>query len=598
MTWQVLTGLAGGIGLFLLGMQMMTDGLKLSAGKSLRKILKSSTRTPLRGILSGALITSMVQSSSAVTVATIGFVNAGLLNLKQAIRVAYGSNLGTTMTGWLVAIIGFGFHIKTFALPAIGIGMLMTLFTKHGRYPAMGKAIAGFGLFFLGIDLMKSGFTGLDNLIVLDALQEGGITGLMVFVGVGFVMTLIMQSSSAAIAMTLTAAAGGVIALPAAACMVIGANVGTTSTAALAAIGATPNARRVAAAHVIFNVVTGVAALLILPLILIAIEWIDQNMAMAGGPATFLALFHTLFNLLGVALLWPLTQKLVSFLKKQFRAAEEDEARPKYLDRTLMGTPSLAHEALIKELERIQSISIRMAEDAINTEASLSPRLKIDHFVMDKLIDAVANFTSELRRSNLPEEVAEALPISMAATRYFSDVGELAQDIDQRQSKKVSSISEGIDEMLAENRRLAISILESVQEPTSDKETLIQEAVTLDHLERSYEQVKTKLLRAGTSGELAVRHMLTLVELMKQIERIVNYSVKGQNSLYTFSQCLVTIETSVTDEEAEGDKDTEIEAGPEGVSEETSEGKDKSVMQEEVVKQGGERCTSDTGKTI
>ncbi len=596
MTWQVLTGLAGGIGLFLLGMQMMTDGLKLSAGKSLRKILKRSTRTPLRGILSGALITSMVQSSSAVTVATIGFVNAGLLNLKQAIRVAYGSNLGTTMTGWLVAIIGFGFHIKTFALPAIGIGMLMTLFAKHGRYPAMGKAIAGFGLFFLGIDLMKSGFTGLDNLIVLDALQEGGITGLMVFVGVGFVMTLIMQSSSAAIAMTLTAAAGGVIALPAAACMVIGANVGTTSTAALAAIGATPNARRVAAAHVIFNVVTGVAALLILPLILIAIEWIDQNMAMAGGPATFLALFHTLFNLLGVALLWPLTQKLVSFLKNQFRAAEEDEARPKYLDRTLMGTPSLAHEALIKELERIQSISIRMAEDAINTEASLSPRLKIDRFVMDQLIDAVANFASELRRSDLPEEVAEALPLSMAATRYFSDVGELAQDIDQQQSKKVSSISKGVDEMLLENRRLAISILESVQESASDKETLIQEAVTLDHLERSYEQVKTKLLRAGTSGKLAVRHMLALVELMKKIERIVNYSVKGQNSLYTFSQCLVTLETSVTDEGSEGDRD--IETGSEGMSEETSEGKDKSVMQEEVAEQGGERCVSDTGKTI
>jgi phosphate:Na+ symporter len=573
LTWQIFTGLAGGIGLFLLGMQMMTDGMKMSAGNSLRRILKSSTRTPIRGILSGALITSFVQSSSAVTVATIGFVNAGLLNLTQAIRVAYGSNLGTTMTGWLVAIVGFSFHIKEFALPAICIGMLMTLFARHGRYPAIGKAIAGFGLFFLGIDLMKAGFTGLESLIVFDALQQGGITGLAVFVGIGFLMTLIMQSSSAAIAITLTAAAGGVVALPAAACMVIGANVGTTSTAALAAIGATPNARRVAAGHVIFNLVTGAVALLILPLILVAIEWFQQSTGMASGPAIFLALFHTLFNLLGVLLIWPFTQRLVTFLKRQFRAAEEDEARPKYLDSTLINTPLLAHEALTKELERIQGISIRMAEDAINTEASLSPRLAADRFIMDKLINAAADFTSELRRSDLPEEVAEALPLSMAATRYFSDVSDLAQEIDIRQSKKVSTASEEIDKVLSENRRLAISILESIQQQPRDEETLIQEAITLDGLERSYELVKAKLLRAGTAGKLTVRHMLTLIELMKNIERLVNYSVKGQNTLYSFSQAVAVVgeeasegegpdeEECIDEAEIEGPVDVESETG-------------------------------------
>jgi len=556
MTWQIFTGLAGGIGLFLLGMQMMTDGLKLSAGNSLRNILKSSTKTALRGILSGALITSMVQSSSAVTVASIGFVNAGLLTLKQAVRVAYGSNLGTTMTGWLVAIIGFGFHIKTFALPMIGVGMLVTLFASNGRYAAIGKAFAGFGLFFLGIDLMKSGFSGLENMIALDALQGGGVFGLLIFVGVGFVMTLIMQSSSAAIAITLTAAAGGVIALPAAACMVIGANVGTTSTAALAAIGATSNAKRVAAAHVIFNVVTGVAALLILPLILIAIELFQQQTAMAGGPATFLALFHTIFNLLGVALMWPITNRMVKDLKTRFRAAEEDEARPKYLDKTLLGTPSLAHEALIKELERIRSLSVRMAEDAINTEASLSPQLERERFVMDKLIDAVGEFTSDLRRSDLPEAVAESLPMVMAATRYFSDVGELAIEIDRMQSTKVTTISEEIDAMLTENRRMAIGVLDNTGNISHGEETMIQEAVTLEGLERSYEAVKAKLLRASTSGQLSVRRMLSLIELMKNIERVVNYSVKGQNALYTFAQSL-DVDDHVQDDEDDSNSNEE-----------------------------------------
>jgi phosphate:Na+ symporter len=578
LSWQIFSGLAGGIGLFLLGMQMMTDGLKLSAGNSLRSILKSSTKTPMRGILSGALITSMVQSSSAVTVASIGFVNAGLLSLKQAIRVAYGSNLGTTMTGWLVAIIGFGFHIKTFALPMIGVGMMLALFAKKGRYAAAGKAFAGFGLFFLGIDLMKSGFSGLESIISLEALQASGGIGLLLFVGVGFVMTLIMQSSSAAIAITLTAAAGGVIALPAAACMVIGANVGTTSTAAIAVIGATSNAKRVAAGHVIFNVVTGVAALLILPLLLLSIEALQSSVGLEGGPATFLALFHTMFNLLGVLLMWPVTNRMVSMLKQRFKAAEEDEARPKYLDKTVLGTPSLAHEALAKEIERVRVISIRMAEDAINTEASLSPQLERERFVMDKLIDAIGDFTSELRRSDLPEEIAEALPLAMAATRYFSDVGELAKDIDRMQSIEVRSISEDIDALLTENKRMAIAILDNTRAVANSEETLIQEAVTLEGLERSYETVKAKLLRASTSGKLTVRHMLGLIELMKNIERVVNYSIKGQNTLYTFANSLVKADEVV----GESDDDTsEAEAADDATaSDESADGGDEAVDEE------------------
>ena len=198
---------------------------------------------------------------------------------------------------------------------------------------------------------------------------------------------------------------------------------------------------------------------------------------------------------------------------------------------------------------------------------------------MDKLIDAVADFTSELRRADLPEEVAEALPLSMAATRYFSDVGDLAQEIDISQSKKVSSISEEIDEVLSENRRLAISILESIQQQARDEETLIQETATLDSLERSYELVKAKLLRVGTTGKLAIRHMLALIELMKNIERLVNYSVKGQNALYSFSQSVAIVEEGSSKDEDEDSSEGESvaeegsadEAGIEELSAEASD---------------------------
>ncbi len=554
MSWQIIAGLAGGVGLFLLGMELMTDGLKLSAGKSLHRVLKNSTRTPLRGIFFGALITSLVQSSSAVTVATIGFVNAGLMKIKHAIRLAYGSNLGTTMTGWLVATIGLHVNLKAFALPAVGIGMLMTLLIKQGRYPAVGRVITGFGLFFLGIDMMKMGFEGLHGFYPLEAIDGGGAVGLVTFVAIGFLMTVIMQSSSAAIAMTLTAAAGGIIALPSAACMVIGANVGTTSTAVISVIGATSNARRMAAGHVIFNVVTAAAALLILPLLLFGIEFFQQLSGMEGDIATFLALFHTVFNVLGIALLWPFTERLVAFLQTQFVAAEEDEAVPKYIDSTLVDTPELAHKALVKEVERIQTVSIRMAEDAISTEASVSPRLQVDFAILNSLNDAVGNFCAKLRKKDLPDDVANALPVAMASTRYFADVAELAEEIDRQQSREVAGIGEELEESLNEMRRQAVATLENIKKNFGAREAS-ERAAAINILTKSYNTIKSQLLRAGATGKLTARHMVALIELVKNMERLGIHCVKGESALQAFSS-QIPLDQSGPDEgvvEGEGD---------------------------------------------
>lgn len=192
----------GGIGLFLLGMRLMTDGLRLAAGSALRRMLGQWIRTPMRGLLSGALITSLVQSSSAITVATIGFVNAGLLTLRQSVGVIYGSNIGTTMTSWLVALIGFDVDVKALALPLIGTGVMMRLTGAHRRYGALGEALTGFGLFFLGIDVLKVAFSNVGAEVPLQHFANGGMGGAALFVGIGFVLTLLMQSSSAAMALS------------------------------------------------------------------------------------------------------------------------------------------------------------------------------------------------------------------------------------------------------------------------------------------------------------------------------------------------------------------------------------------------------------
>jgi len=379
----------GGLGLFLLAVSMITDGLKLAAGEALREILARSTRTPLRGVASGILLTAVVQSSSAVTVATIGFVNAGLLTLIQSLGIVYGANIGTTMTGWLVALVGFNFKIEAFALPLVGVGMLARLTGSGRRFGALGEALAGFGLFFIGVDVLQGAFQNFaDDVDVATFAPQGGL-GLLLYVGLGFLMTVATQSSSAAIAITLTAATGGVLGFDAAAATVIGANVGTTSTAAFAVLGATANARRVAAAHVVFNLLTGTVALILLPGMIWAVRTGGAAMGLADVPAVSLALFHTSFNLLGVALMWPLTGRLSVFLSRRFTSRAEMLAKPAYLDRNVMATPSLAIDALRLELARANQMTRQAVRTAVNVEGPPDRSVRVQRDATHGLLDAI-----------------------------------------------------------------------------------------------------------------------------------------------------------------------------------------------------------------
>ncbi|WP_455218884.1 Na/Pi cotransporter family protein, partial [Kaarinaea lacus] len=388
--------LAGGLGLFLLAVNMITDGLRLAAGNALRNILARATHSPARGIVSGMGITAIVQSSSAVTVATIGFVNAGLLTLYQALGVIYGANIGTTTTGWLVAMIGFNIKIDAFALPLIGLGMILRLTGGDTRRGPIGTALAGFGLFFIGIDVLKDAFEGLATSIDLQRFTIDGVAGVLLFLVIGFFMTVLTQSSSAAIAITLTAATGGIIGPYAAAAMVIGANVGTTSTAVFSVIGATPNAKRVAAAHVVFNVATGMVALLLLPIMFGLVKAIGNLFGLENIPVVTLALFHTTFNILGVALMLPVTTRLARYLEQQFTSLEEIEGRPKFLDKTIAVSPALALNALGLELGHIGSIARRMSKAALSIEHGAGKPMRSDRLAINKLVVAMGGFISHM----------------------------------------------------------------------------------------------------------------------------------------------------------------------------------------------------------
>lgn len=309
-------GLLGGLGVFLLGMLLLTDGLKALAGPAMRDVLRRWVRGRLSGLGWGALATALVQSSSATTLATIGMVSAGLLTFNQSLGVIMGANLGTTSTGWIVSQLGFKVSLGTIAPVIVFVGVLARLVAR-GRwawFAHVGSAVAGFGLLFLGIDLLQDGMAGLAERLAgeggaIDAmpafLRGGTIAGQLVLVGLGAAMTLAMMSSSAAMAATLAAVASGAIDVPTAAALIVGQNIGTSPKAIAASIGAGAAAKRTALAHLLFNVVAGALALVLLGPLLWLCQWLGDAVGAGDGP-TVLAAFHTLVNALGVAVLLPL----------------------------------------------------------------------------------------------------------------------------------------------------------------------------------------------------------------------------------------------------------------------------------------------------
>lgn len=301
---EMVINLMGGLGLFLLGMTLMTDGLKALAGGALRDLLMRFVRGPYSGIATGAGVTALVQSSSATTLTTIGFVSAGLITFPQAIGVVLGANIGSTSTGWIVSVLGLKISLGAISPPIIFGGVLLRLLTKD-RIAALGLAVTGFGLIFFGIGVLQSGMEGLAERFSFEGLSSGSLLGRLALVAIGFGMTVVMQSSSAAVAATLVALHAGTLQFEQAAAMVIGQNVGTTVTAALASIGGSAPAKRTAVAHILFNVLTGAIAFIGLPwfagLSLWGAGFID------GEPGTTaVAMFHTLFNVSGVLLMLPL----------------------------------------------------------------------------------------------------------------------------------------------------------------------------------------------------------------------------------------------------------------------------------------------------
>src|SRR5689334_23789044 len=345
----------GGVGLFLLGMTVMTEGLKALAGSALRATLSKAAATPLHGSFWGAVVTLLTQSSSATTMTTIGLVSAGLLTFQQGLGLVFGANVGTTGTGWLVALIGVRVSLTAAALPMIFVGALTKLLAR-GRISGVGAALAGFGLVLFGLTTLQQGMGGLAERLhpaVLPAVLAGpdarwwsGLSGVLVLVVAGLVMTALMQSSTAAVAVTLSSYHAGAVGLDQACALIIGQNIGTATSSALAAIGASTTAKRLAIAYVLFKLIAALIALVLFPVVTPLL--VRASTTIDG--VTLLAAYHTAYNVVGVVVLLPLIDGFTRVVERIL--PERGSPLTRCLDPSALATPIAAVEAVRRTIAR------------------------------------------------------------------------------------------------------------------------------------------------------------------------------------------------------------------------------------------------------
>ncbi len=448
--WSLHTGLImrifillGALGLFIYGMKTMSEGIQKAAGEKLRQILGSMTSNRFKGILTGFITTSIVQSSSATTVMVVSFVNAGLLNLRQSIGVIMGANVGTTVTAWLVAFLGFSISMSDYSLPIFLVAIIL-IFSQKNMLRSWGEMLAGFALLFIGLEMLKNGVPdvkgSVDQLQFLQDLSNHGILSVILFVVIGTIITIVVQSSSAAMAVTILLCERGIIPFEMAAGMVLGENIGTTITANLAAIVGNVHAKRAARAHFIFNVFGVIWMVCIFP---VYMGWIDQLVSMnypspvlnQSSRPIALAYFHTGFNIINVLLLvWfvPLIARIVTRMVPS-RGVKDEEFHLDYIKAGILSTPELFILEAKKEVAKFGRITSRMSdffkdlmfENDKKEKNVLYEKLQKYEEITDRVEIEISKYLSECAEYELSHDSTMKVRGMLAITNDLERIGDI-----------------------------------------------------------------------------------------------------------------------------------------------------------------------------
>ena len=579
---QIFT-LLGALGMFLYGMNLMSSGLQKAAGNKLRNFLSAMTSNPFKGVLTGLGITSVIQSSSATTVMVVSFVNAGLLTLAQAISVIMGANIGTTVTAWLVSWLGFKADISILAVPLMALGFIFSISKKDQRRN-ISELIVGFSLLFLGLSLMKNSVPDLSSnpevLSFIQGWQGHGFGSVIIFLVFGTVLTLVLQSSSATMALTLIMLNMGWIRFDMACAMVLGENIGTTITANIAAAVGNPSAKRAALAHTVFNLFGVIWALILFPHFLKLIGLITSAIFGIPDPAAAdftvivekaadgtvlqsetqtsalygLAMLHTLFNTINTfILIWfiPLIEKIVCFVIKGSQNKEDNAFRLKYIEAGPLATPELATEQAFSEIIHFAQISkngLGYARAAINEAdpdkfEELRGKLVKYEEISDRIEYEIATFLNAVSAEEISEKTSIMIKAMYKIIGELESLGDSGESIsrilsrknihkkvfDAESVKKLNAMVDLIDstyDVMIENMKLAFD----------GKLTEIANAYAAeDRINNLRNNLRDEEIESIENERKNYQTSVYYIDIVSELEKMGDFMINISQSLYKYS---------------------------------------------------------------
>ena len=491
MTLQELVfGLIGGTALLMYGVDKMGDGLEKAAGSMMKRILAVLTGKVWSAFLAGTFLTALVQSSTAVTVLTVGFVNAGLMKLPQAIGVIYGANIGTTITAQLMAF-SYSFKLTTFALPVVGAGFALGYFAKNKITKNIGDAIMGFGLMFLGLKILNGGIPFMKDSQTLKFFFETYASIPIVGILLGALATALVHSSSATVGLVMVLGQAGLIDLPTSVCIMLGDNIGTCLTAQLASLTGNINARRTAWGHTFYNLFGVIIVAISLPLFVKLVQFTTIYLQPGSDISAQIANSHTIFNLASAIIFLPITKYFVKFLETVIKDKGQNDLEPKYLDKLLLDTPSAALKASVSELVRGAEISKGMINDVMDAFYSDSDK-KFDivyknETIINQLQKDITLYMVDVSKHQLTNSESIVVPEVITGINNIERIGdntinllELTQSkIDKRLVFTDEAIKEikNVHEMVLEMYSYTIDALKKPDVSLVEKALIIEEQV-------------------------------------------------------------------------------------------------------------------------
>lgn len=519
MVKEVLFGVLGGLGLFIYGLWEMSEGLHKISGERMRRILHNFTGSPIKGVLVGTGITSLVQSSSATTVMVVGFVNAGLMTLQQALGVIFGANIGTTITAQLIA-----FKLTDYALPIIGVGMLTILFGRKKSHKHVGEFMLGFGILFLGLSILTSvvkplGQNPVFNNILL-TFSKQPLLGVLAAAAI----TAIVQSSSVTTGMVLSLAMANLLDLRTAIPLILGCNIGTCVTALIASIGTSVSAKRASAAHIAFNII---GVLVFLPFI----NYFDTVISHTSASlARQIANAHTIFNLINTFIFLPFIPLFTKLLFKLVKGKEEEEIEylPKYLDRHLLSTPPIAIEAAIKEIIRTLGLTKKMVaiamESFIKNDTRSLDKITRREEAVDSLRESITTYLVELMQQELSPEESKKIPPLLHVINDVERIGDHADNLKDLAEQKIDNRMHFTDTAIEELQRMYEDINKMVDYSIKALAINIDEAKLVLEQETQINRMRDRLKDNHTKrlecGQCNVISGIIFLDIISNFEKI------------------------------------------------------------------------------